>query len=43
MVDHRSVGFFGEICTARFSKYHLWKNFAKQTVIIKKKRRKFPS
>lgn len=35
MVDHSSVGFFGEICTARFSKYHLWKDFAIQKIIIK--------
>lgn len=40
MVDHRSVGFFGEICTARFSKYHLWKNFAIQTLVIKIKKKK---
>lgn len=34
MVDHRSVGFFGEIPTAGLSKYHLWKEIATRRVVI---------
>lgn len=36
MVHHRSIGFFGEICTAGLSKYHLWKNVAMKRVTTKK-------